>query len=298
MRFAGPVRAELNILGSVRILAEFSPPGFVAAGRDPSSEHDVLRLPIPLREDLLPEELVGKAVEGLGIASFREHLRDRHPFVAQGDHALFGTELLAVHFQDSPERAVEIHRDVAQLETCREGGLAVDRKRTIGVAILPGQVVLGLEPCNVPFDGKTARFGLELRLADGLAVGVQHCQVEWVGERDVGRRAEGESLVPFDLDFGNPVRAGPACLRVERERAERYRAKQWKLFHARVLFEGFGQFCRQRFATEAARHDDALGVDQKVVRDGVDRIDLRGHALPELQVGEMDPRHLPFENGL
>ena len=189
MRLAGLAGAEADILGPVRIFAELGLLGGVAAGNDPFSEHDVLRLPVPLRAYLRPEELVGEAAEGLGITSFGEHLRIRLPFVAQRDDTLFGMELLAAHLQDGPERAVEIHGDVTQRESCGERGLAVDRKRTVGVAILSGQVIFGLESGRVPFNRETAR-RLEFRLGDRFAVGIQHGQAVFIGVWRIGRRTE------------------------------------------------------------------------------------------------------------
>ena len=190
MGLAGLLRAEPDKLGPVRIFAEFSLLGSVTAGDDPFPEHDVLRLPIPLRAHLRPEEFFGETAECLGIAPFGKHLRIRLPFVAQRDDAFFGAEFLATHLQDSLEGAVEIHGDVAQLENGREGRLAVDRKGAIGVAILSGQVVLGLEPGRVPFHRKTARLRLEFRLADRFSVGIQNTQAEFIGVGGIGRGTE------------------------------------------------------------------------------------------------------------
>lgn len=229
MRLAGLLRAEADVSGPVRVLAEFGLPGVVAAGDDPLPEHDVLGLSIPLGEHFRAEELVGVPVEILGIAAFRERLRVRDPFVAQGDHGHLGAERLAAYLQDGPERAVEIHGDVAQVETGREGGLAVDRERAVGVAILPGQVVFGLEACRVPVHGET--FGFERRFADGLAVGIPNREGECVGVGGVGRRAERQFLVPLDPDPGDPVRNGSAGIDAEGEGEERNRAEQWKMFH-------------------------------------------------------------------
>ena len=247
VRLAGLLRAEADVLGPVRILAELGLPGVVAAGDDPLSEHDVLGLSIPLGEHFRAEELVGVPVEILGIAAFGERLRVRDPFVAQGDHGHLGAERLAAHLQDGPERAVEIHGDVAQVEAGREGGLAVDRERAVGVAVLPGQVVFGLEACRVPVHGET--FGLERRFADGFVVGIQNREAECVGVGRVGRRTERQFLVPFDPDPGNPVRNGSAGIDADGEGEERDRAEQWKMFHIDGLQEiHSGRFLAQVLA--------------------------------------------------